>query len=227
MMISVRQTRCGEASETRFLRETGSLTVKARDNPFRVERVRAFRYRPLESSWDELLRRVERANYRGALVGPEGSGKTTLLEDIAERLAALGQSSRWLQIRRETRRNGARLVKEVLRSASAEDVLLVDGVEQLGPLTWRRLRRGSLSHAGLIITTHAPGRLPTLVECRTNVELLKEIVLELAPGEYERLRPELPALFARHWGNVRLCLRELYDWYATAPVVRLPNCHHG
>ena len=103
---------------------------------------------------------------------------------------------------------------EFLRAASTEDVLLVDGVEQLGPLTWRKLRRGSLSHAGLIITTHAPGRLPTLIECRTSVELLDEIVTELAPAEIGRLRPKLPPLFARHDGNVRLCLRELYDWHA-------------
>jgi hypothetical protein len=193
--------------------------VKARDNPFRVERVRKFRYRPPDCSWDDLLQRLERADYRGALVGPEGSGKTTLLEDIAERLKKSGRSSRWLQIRRETRRDVSRLVDDFLQAASTEDVLLVDGVEQLGPLTWRKLRRGSLAHAGLVVATHAPGRLPTLVECRTNVGLLKEIVTELAPAEIERLRPELPGLFVRHGGNVRLCLRELYDWYAAGAIV--------
>lgn len=191
-----------------------TLPVRARDNPFRVERVRMFRYRPLSCSWDDLLQRFECANYRGALVGPEGSGKTTLLEDIAERLKESGQPSRWLQIRRETRRHGGRLVDEFLQAASTQDVLLVDGVEQLRRLAWGRLLRGSRSHAGLIITTHAPGRLPTLVECRTHVGLLEEMVTELAPAEIERLRPELPGLFVRHGGNVRLCLRELYDWYA-------------
>jgi hypothetical protein len=196
-----------------------TMPVKARDNPFRVERVRTFRYRPLHCTWDELLQDLERANYRGALVGPEGSGKTTLLEDIAERLKNSGRSSRWLQIRRETRRNGSRLVDDFLQAASTEDVLLVDGVEQLGPLTWRKLRRGSLSHVGLIVTTHAPGRLPTLIECRTSVELLEEIVSERAPVEIDQLRLELPALFARHGGNVRLCLRELYDWYAAGTIV--------
>ncbi len=191
-----------------------TMPVRARDNLFRVERLRTFRYRPLNCSWDDLLERLEQASFRGALVGPEGSGKTTLLEDIAERLKKSGRSSRWLQIRRETRRDGSRLVDDFLQAASTEDVLLVDGVEQLGPLTWRRLRRGSLSHVGLIITTHAPGWLPTLIECRTSVELLDEIVTELAPAEIERLRPELPRLFARLGGNVRLCLRELYDWHA-------------
>lgn len=196
-----------------------TLRVKARDNPFRVERVRTFRYRPLDSSWDELLQRLERAEFRGALVGPEGSGKTTLLEDIAERLQSLGRPSRWLQIRRETRRDGGRLVDQFLQAALTEDVLLVDGVEQLGPMDWRRLRRGSRVHAGLVITTHAPGRLATLIECRTSVRLLEQMVAELAPEAIERLRPGLRALFARHAGNVRLCLRELYDCVAAGTTL--------
>jgi hypothetical protein len=195
------------------------LRVKARDNPFRVERVRTFRYRPLDGSWDELLQRLKQADYRGALVGPEGSGKTTLLEDMAERLRLRGRPSRWLQIRRETRRDGGRLVDQFLQGALTEDVLLVDGVEQLGPLTWRRLRRKSRAHAGLVITTHAAGRLPTLVECRTSSRLLEEIVAKLAPAEFDCLRPGLPALFERHAGNVRLCLRELYDWVASGTTL--------
>lgn len=202
--------------------QTGSIpaplpvlrSLRAKDNPFRVSRVLAIRYRPVDCTWDELLARLERLQYQAAICGHEGSGKTTLLEDLAQRILHFDRPTHRLQLRRETRRTASSLLKAFLAGASARQLLLVDGAEQLGALDWLRLRRAARRHAGLIITAHTPGRLPTLVECRTSVELLEELVERLAPQHFEAWRPHLAALFLQHGGNLRLCLRTLYDWCA-------------
>ena len=36
----------------------------------------------------------------------------------------------------------------------------------------------------------------------------------VAPESCDVLAPELPGLFARYRGNLRMCLREIYDWLA-------------
>lgn len=190
------------------------LTYTARDNPFRVERVLAIRYQPLDTDWPTLCSKLDALGCRAAICGPEGAGKTTLLEDLAQRLQADGRPTHWLQLRRESRSTARRLSRKFLDAASPGDILLVDGAEQLGPLTWRHFRRRARQHAGLVVTTHRPGLLPKLADCRTTVPLLESIVARLVPDDIDDLRGDLPALFARHAGNLRLCLRELYDRYA-------------
>ncbi|MBL8851056.1 MAG: hypothetical protein JNG89_15360, partial [Planctomycetaceae bacterium] len=109
--------------------------LRARDNPFRVERILSIRYAPLESSWDALLSRLHALDCRAAICGPQGSGKTTLLEDLAVRLHASGRRTRWLQLRRELRPSARTLMQQFLQAASPDEILLVDGAEQLGPFS--------------------------------------------------------------------------------------------
>lgn len=187
---------------------------RARDNPFRVDRVLTVRYRLQRTTWARLLTRLRELSFRAAICGPQGAGKTTLLEDLAVRLQDAGFATSLLRLCRETRRDAARLLREFQSVAGRGEILLVDGVEQLGPWLWRRLRRDSLRHAGLIVTSHSAGRLPTLIDCRTDPVLLESIVAELVPGDIDELRPHLPALFAAHQGNLRNCLRALFDAYA-------------
>jgi hypothetical protein len=78
----------------------------------------------------------------------------------------------------------------------------------LDRLTGSHLRNRAHAAAGLIVTSHLPGLLPTLHECRTTPELLAAIVGELG-GEEAALAA--PGLFGRHRGNLRDALRELYD----------------
>jgi ABC-type lipoprotein export system ATPase subunit len=56
--------------------------LRAKDNPFAVDRIGQIRYEPAAESWENLLVRLAAMDYRGAIVGPCGSGKTTLCEDL-------------------------------------------------------------------------------------------------------------------------------------------------
>ena len=105
--------------------------MRARDNPFAVDRLHALRFRGASPS--VVLSEV-RARGRGAVVGPEGSGKTTLLLEIA----ALVDDPTWIQLRRD-----ARGLTEAHRAMleAARDVVFVDGADLLPLLDRRWLAR--------------------------------------------------------------------------------------
>ncbi|HEY3571561.1 MAG TPA: hypothetical protein VGP73_26785 [Thermoanaerobaculia bacterium] len=182
--------------------------MRARDNPFAVRRVHAIRYRLSGVTWEELLERLATLGFRAALVGPHGHGKTTLLEDLGARLAERGFQIRTATLRQGERWLGPARSAALFRDPDPRDLLLVDGAEQLDPLSWWTLRLRSRGAAGLIITSHRPGLLPTLHEHRTTPELLAGIVTDLEGTADEG---EIAELFARHRGDLRLALRELYD----------------
>jgi hypothetical protein len=174
--------------------------------------VLSLRYR-LGERWEELLARFELLGRRAAIVGPHGSGKTTLLEDLAPRLREAGFTPRPLRLDAESPRFEPGLLDAFFATLGAGDVILFDGAEQLGAVAWHRFERRSRAAAGLLLTTHHPGRLPTLIETSTTPELLETLVAQIL-GDAAPLRPQMPALFERHRGNLRDALRELYDRYA-------------
>lgn len=177
--------------------------MRARDNPFASDRVEKLRCRLPEGwTWDRLLDRLAALRYRAALVGPHGHGKTTLLEELAPRLAARGFRVRTVTLRQEERR----MDWQRLRGLDEDDVLFLDGAELLGRFAWLRVRFHCRQAGGLIVTSHRPGLLPTLLECRTTPELLADLVQELTGEELET-----EELFVRHGGNLRLVFWEMYD----------------
>jgi len=184
------------------------------DNPFASHRVEGLGYRCQRSSVEDLCRRLEELGGRAAIVGPKGSGKTTLLQELALALRGkpipvnlLGRCARpWRTAR-----------GQLPRRVQPSHVVLVDGAEKLEPIGWRLLLRAARPARSVVVTLHHPGRLPTLVECRTDHRLLRELVTELAPAHASALEPGLEALFQRHGGNIRLCFRELYDVFAGRP----------
>jgi hypothetical protein len=199
--------------------------MRARDNPFAVQRVLAVRYRLGGLTWEALLERLAALGLRAAIVGPEGSGKTTLLEDLGARLVAgfCGVSGNGFQLRCATLSRGARRLppaeeRDLLAGLSRRDILLVDGADELGRLAWRRLCRGSRAAGGLLVTSHRPGLLPTLFECATTPALLEGIVRDLLGPEASLAPVSAAQLFARHRGNLRDALRALYDLYAGRPA---------
>lgn len=178
--------------------------MRARDNPFASDRVLGIRYRlPEGLSWDDLLDRLAALRWRAALVGPHGHGKTTLLEELASRLTS------FRVVRITLRTDSRRLDWRQLQGLGPNDLVLLDGGDLLGSPSWLRVRWLCRRAGGLVITSHRPGLLPTLLECRTSPELLAGIVRELA-GE----APDVEGLYLRHAGNLRMALREMYDRYA-------------
>lgn len=186
----------------------------ARENPFRAERVEALRYRLTENGWAALLARFEALGRRASLVGPKGSGKTTLLAEIETRLEGRGWRIRRLRLTREQRRPGTEEWRTLWGGIGGRDLVTVDGAEQLSWWWWRRLRRAARRGGGLLVTSHRPGLLPSLHHHRTSPELLAELVTELV-GEAAR-EMDFVELFDRHGGNVRDCLRQLYDGWANS-----------
>jgi hypothetical protein len=94
------------------------------------------------------------------------------------------------------------------------DVVLLDGADALTWLAWQRLKRLARRAGGLVVTTHRPGRLPTLLTCETSPALLEEIVgALLGPAEAEAWRGRAEGLYAKHDGNIREVLREMYDHF--------------
>jgi hypothetical protein len=198
-----------------------------------VEALR-FRHGP---TVDELLRRLQEQHGRGALVGPKGRGKTTLLLELAARLRELGWKTPQVRLDEEWRQAGGTLAERFEAAARTaglataakaaafrsdaetgqKAVWFLDGAEQLGFLDWRWALSRTRHADGFVVTTHRPGRLPLLHECRTTPGLLRELVDELleAAGPSPALRQDgCDALWHRHGGNVRDCLRELYDTWS-------------
>jgi Ni2+-binding GTPase involved in maturation of urease and hydrogenase len=178
--------------------------MKARDNPFRVERILSIRYEPQGWTFDQLMDRLKKLNYRGAIVGPEGSGKTTLLEDLEPHLAKRNLAAKYLRLNREHRS----IDGSFFESISASDVICFDGCEQLSDRAWCEFQKRTQHACGLIVTTHSPGRLATLVECSTTSSLLGRIIERLVGPNHP---VHVESLFRKHGGNLRDALRDLYD----------------
>jgi hypothetical protein len=182
--------------------------VRPADNPFASHRIDRLGFRAHGFGLSQLQARLHRLGGRAAIVGPEGSGKTTLLEEIADDLR---EPAVLVRLPGSCSRPWATAVAQLPATLTGEHTVLVDGGEQLGPVAWKRFVRRISEAGGLIATLHRPGRLPILVECHTDLELLRQLVAELAPDHAPDLDPLLPDLFSRHDGNLRLCFRELFD----------------
>ena len=139
----------------------------AHRNPFRVAKTDALSYRPPGGGWDEMLARLEAMGWRGAVVGPHGSGKSTLIRSLVPRLAGRGFAVHTARLTEATPCLDATWWTR-LRRVGGRAIAVVDGAERLGPITWRRLRYRARRAAGLVITVHTPGRLPTWVTTRTD-----------------------------------------------------------
>jgi hypothetical protein len=178
---------------------------RACDNPFAMHRLLRERYRLTAAEWQSLIARLEQLGWRGEIIGPCGSGKTTMLEDLAARLEERGWRARLMRFNTDDHR--LRPLPRIDRS----EIILCDGAEQLNAFDWYCLRRASRRASGLVITAHDRGRLPLLHRCETSPELLWALATSLDGG---RALSACAELHARHDGNLRAALRELYDRWA-------------
>lgn len=188
--------------------------MKARDNPFSTDRVLRVRYKLCGVTWPGLWSRLESLNLRAAIVGPRGSGKTTLLEDLEPILHGKGYRPQRLRLDEENQSVHPDTLLRLKERLTSLDVVLLDGAEQLGWRAWRAFAAAANRAGGLVVTSHRPGRLPTLVRCRTDPRLLDAIVAELLAGVGRVPALPIAELFQRHRGNLRDALRDLYDLFA-------------
>lgn len=187
--------------------------MKAIENPFASQHLERIPFCfPAGDGWEAFLERLAASQWRGSVVGSHGSGKTTLLEQLAPRLAERGFVPRLFILRSEGTMHEKRALLETVRPMRAPDFLLIDGAEQLSTREWLPLNAAAHHCAGAVLTLHRAGRLPVILETATNPALLEHLVSEVSGA---RLPPgEAAALFQRHRGDLRACLRELYDRWA-------------
>lgn len=187
--------------------------MKARENPFATHRTDRMAFRlPAGQTWPGLLQKLEEQNYCGAIVGRHGSGKTILLEELQVHLRERGFEPHILRLNSESSMREKEALPNLLRRIEKPAFILLDGAEQLSTRHWLPVRSAAGRAAGFVVTVHRVSRLPTWVECNTNTDLLTDLVDELTEM---RLDPANASdLIARHFGNIRDCLRELYDDWA-------------
>ena len=156
-----------------------------------------------------LLSRLREHDGCGAIVGPHGSGKTNLLAHLAAALAAAEGSLGPLRAR--SGRDAAGILRLVLM-APAGVVVCIDSWEQLG-LVGRLAVRAAAAwrRCGLLVTSHVPTAFATLVESHTSPKLLAAIVAALPDAGGGIAEADLDDAFARHAGNLRDALADLYD----------------
>ena len=182
--------------------------LPAERNPYRTALTDGLAPR-LDEPLTSIVARFIAMGQRAIVVGPHGSGKTTLLEALAPLLGEELGDVTWLRLRAEPTHNRAMLRALPRRIAG---ILLLDGLEQLGPLAWWRLSRRA---PRILATSHYQQRLPVLRRHRTDADLLSALVRDLG----EEPPADVVDLVGRHGGNLRLCLRELYDRAAASETL--------
>jgi hypothetical protein len=92
-------------------------------------------------------------------------------------------------------------------------IFVIDGYEQLARWERVRLRRYCWrARAGLLVTSHAPVGIPTLIRLAPSRFLVMQLVDELCAAVSTDVTPEdIAASLACHGSNVREILFDLYD----------------
>lgn len=145
-------------------------------------------------------------------MGAKGSGKTTLLEQCMPQLRERGFEPVLIRLSAESRREEKDQLADQLRAIKKPGFILLDGAEQLTTRQWLPVRAAASYAAGLLVSVHRMSRLPVILELETNATLLGQLVEELTGAVLPK--GEAAVLWQRHYGNVRECLRELYDRWA-------------
>lgn len=181
-------------------------STKARDNPYATARLEALEYRFEHDTWTSFLERLESMNYCGALVGPEGVGKTTLLLELKKKLSDDGFNPLLLKLSGGKR---SLPLSFWVDSQKTNRIILVDSAENLPWWQFQILKLKCKLHSlGLVVTAHKEGLLPTLIQCRTSLDLLDELSESLLGHKAET--QSLSLVYQLSQGNIRLAFMHLY-----------------
>lgn len=185
--------------------------LRAGENPFRVERIHRLEYQLDGETWNAVLARLAAMNYRAAILGEHGHGKSTFLHTLAGELTARGFGLRRLFLNEENPRFDPAFLRALHRDLKQDEIVLLDGAEQLGYIAWRRFLRAVQPARGVVITRHRAGHFPALYTCRTSPELLASLLRALDAETHlpDGVSPE--QILARHQGSIRDVFFSLYD----------------
>ena len=189
-----------------------------RPNPFATRYVASARLVPRDEQGGILdlallVARLDALGGSGAIVGPHGTGKSTVLSQLGDFIAAGKRPVGRVRLR--SRRDIPAAVRSV-RDASRGGLLCIDSWELLG-FTGRAVVRGlaRARRVGLLVTSHGPAGLPTLISCRGTRAILGALVGELPDHDewFGRtiVAADLEAALNAANGDVRQALDRLYD----------------
>ena len=215
---------------------------EARENPFCTRRIRPGAIPFLFSVGQDaeaLVERLRENGWWGEITGTHGSGKSALLATLIPLIERAGQHVTLVELHDGQRRLPLRLggdhgpkwgghpclpwLSQIGRLLGRQEclphllpeVLVIDGYEQLS--RWRRWRLRRLCRRrgwGLVVTAHAPLGFPPLWQTAITPGLAQAVVNRLLAGHASPLPgPELAECLARHQGDLREALFDLYDRY--------------
>jgi len=152
--------------------------------------------------------------WHGQITGGHGTGKSTLLAALTPAIEARGRLVKSITLVAGQRRLPRAFIMS-LRHSAGLGVAVVDGMEQLHPWNRLRLRRFCRAQgAGLVVASHRWSHLPTLYETTVDETRAWSVVEQLQDGFPLRVEIEdLVQRLARHQGNLREALFDLYDLY--------------
>ena len=189
------------------------------ENPFCTRRVRpgAVSYCfPAGETVDDIVDRLCRNQWWGAIVGPHGTGKSTLLALLLKTIENAGRQVILFELHDGQRclpRDWRRKIEPLIITAPA--VVVIDGYEQLN--SWNRFwlkRYCRKRHLGLLVTSHVSVGLPEVYHTSSSPEMSQQVVETLMQNEKTAIAPEIISeLFAQHGGNIREMLFDLYDLF--------------
>src|SRR3954468_4568345 len=126
----------------------------------------------------QLLARLADQKWYGAITGPHGSGKSTLLESLKPAIIATGRCVQALSLHDGQRRLPPDFFK--LTTEATNTLLIIDGYEQLGwPARLRLWQHSRSTAAGLVVTSHTPVSIPTLIHLSPDRRLVDQLVADL------------------------------------------------
>lgn len=200
---------------------------EALKNPFCTRRIRPGAIPFLFSAGQDaemLVDRLQQNAWRGEIVGAHGTGKSALLATLIPLIEQAGQHVTLIELHDGQRRLPLDIERDV--HTRLPMLVVVDGYEQLS--RWRRFLLKRLCRRrgwGLMVTAHVSVGLPEVYRTATTPDLAEKIVAQLMAGHTSSFtRAELAECLARHDGDLRETLFELYDRYEegrclkTAPI---------
>lgn len=191
-------------------------------NPFRASQLRPGRIPYIfagQDGFEAFLQRWQENGFQGAVVGPHGSGKSTLLFQAEAWASSQGWKITRFRVRPDSRwLPGIQICLAIIR-LGRQDILSVDGFEQVpGVLRWLQAGLLRVFPQRILVTSHQPTPLATLIETMPTPQQAGEVIRAIAGLDLARpreIQPWSQAMLAealhQHHGSIREIMFGMYD----------------